>query len=161
MLKGTRRLAAVASIAVSAAVLAPVNGLVADATTKDLMEARHDHYHALGDAFKTVRDESRSRSPDWDALKAAAKAVSDASINQARWFPAGTGPEAGKTRALPEIWTKPDDFTAAQKLFSEAAPKLLAAANSGEKSAVATQFGQVGRTCKNCHDNFRSPDDHD
>ena len=52
----------------------------------------------------------------------------EASVDQQQWFPKGTGPEAGKTRALPEIWSKPDDFTAAQKMFSDRAPKLLAAA---------------------------------
>ena len=58
--------------------------------------------------------------------------INDASVDQGQWFPAGTGPEAGKTRALPEIWKRPDDFVAAQKVFSDAAPKLLAAANSGD-----------------------------
>ena len=51
--------------------------------------------------------------------------------------PAGTGPEAGQAhRALPEIWKRPDDFVAAQKIFSDAAPKLLAAGNCGDVGAV-------------------------
>lgn len=161
MSKNFRSIVAVASIAVGATAFLPANVLLADASTKDLMKARHDHYHRLGDAFKKVRDESRGRSPDWDALKLAAQAVSDASVNQARWFPAGTGPEAGKTRALPEIWAKPQEFEAAQKMFSDAAPKLLTAVRSADAAAVTMQFGEVGKTCKNCHDTFRSPEDHD
>ncbi len=39
-----------------------------------------------------------------------AEVVNEASVNQQQWFPKGTGPEAGKTRALPEIWSKPADF---------------------------------------------------
>ena len=58
------------------------------------------------------------------------KSCTKASIDQRQWFPKGTGPEAGKTRALPEIWSKPEDFVAAQKMFSERAPKLLAAAKA-------------------------------
>ena len=60
-----------------------------------------------------------------------------ASVDQQQWFPKGTGPEAGKTRALPEIWSKPDDFTAAQKMFSERAPKLLAAVKAKDVAARA------------------------
>lgn len=156
----TRNRATFAAITLGAAAL-PLGALLADASTQDLMKARHDHYHKLGDAFKTVRDQVRASSPDLAAVKRAAHAIRTASIDQARWFPAGTGPEAGKTRALAEIWSKPQEFEAAQKVFSDAAPKLLEAANSGDIGRVRAQFGEVGKACKNCHDNFRSPEEHD
>ena len=120
---------------------------------------RHDHYKKLGAAFKEVRDESLSNSPDMAKLKHAAAFVTEASMDQGRWFPKGSGPEAGRTRALAVIWSKPEDFLAAQKLFSAAAPKLQAAADSGDVAAVRSSFGEVGKTCKNCHDNFRTPDE--
>ena len=78
----------------------------------------------------------------------------DASIDQQQWFAKGTGPEAGKTRALPEIWSKPDDFTAAQKMLTERAPKLLAAVKAKDAAGVQAAFKEVGGACKNCHDNF-------
>jgi cytochrome c556 len=140
--------------------VAPLAALSADESPQALMKARHDHYHELGDAFKTVRDQSRAGSPDMAAIKSAAQVIHEGSIDQGKWFPAGTGPEAGKTRALPEIWKRPEDFKAAQKVFSDAAPKLLAAANSGDVGAVKAQFGVVGKACKNCHDTFRSPEEH-
>jgi cytochrome c556 len=160
MTKHSLRLAALVSIAIGAAAT-PDGALLADASTTQLMKARHDHYHKLGDAFKKVRDEARGARPDMTAVKRAAQFINDASVDQRKWFPAGTGPEAGKTRALPEIWSKPKEFEAAQKVFSEAAPKLLAAANANDVSAVKTQFGEVGKACKNCHDTFRSPEEHD
>jgi cytochrome c556 len=147
-------------LALGAVLVAPLAALSADTSPKALMKARHHHYHELGDAFKTVRDQSRAGTPDLKAIKGAAQVVNDAAIDQQKWFPAGTGPGAGKTRALAEIWTRPDDFKAAQKLFSDAAPKLLAAANSGDVAAVKAQFGEVGKACKNCHDTFRSPEEH-
>ena len=148
-------------IVLGAALAAPGSALLAETATKDFLKARHDHYHELGDAFKKVRDGVRASSPDVDSLKGAAQTISDASANQAKWFPAGSGPEAGKTRALPEIWAKPDDFLAAQKVFSDAAPKLLAAANASDVAGVKAAFGEVGKSCKNCHDAFRAPEDHD
>jgi cytochrome c556 len=149
------------SVALGMSVLLSTSVVPAQTSTKELMKARHDHYHKLGEAFKTVRDEARAGTPDMSAIQRAAKVVSDASINQGRWFAAGTGPEAGKTRALPEIWQRPEDFVAAQKVFSDIAPTLVAAANAGDIGAVKKQFGEVGRACKNCHDTFRSPEEHD
>jgi cytochrome c556 len=122
-------------------------------------KARHDHYHELGDAFKAVSDQNRKPSPDFAIIEKNAQFVSDASVDQNKWFAKGTGPEAGKTRALGDIWTKPQDFAAAQKLFSDSAPKLLAAAKSKDAAAVQSSFGEVGKSCKGCHDAFRAPED--
>jgi len=129
------------------------------ATPQEAQKARHEHYEQLGDAFKAVRDNSRGESPDWAALEKAANTVVEASVNQQQWFANGTGPEAGKTRALPEIWTKPDDFTAAQKMLSDRAPKLLAAVKAKDAPGVQAAFKEVGGACKNCHDTFRKPKD--
>jgi cytochrome c556 len=129
------------------------------ATPVELQKARHEHYEELGKAFKAVRDASKEASPDFAAIEKAAETVSKATVDQQQWFPKGTGPEAGKTRALPEIWSKPDDFTAAQKMFSERAPKLLAAAKTKDVAAITAAFKDVGGACKNCHDTFRKPED--
>jgi cytochrome c556 len=131
----------------------------APATPAEVQKARHDHYHELGEQFKTVRDLTRSSKPDFAALEKAAEHVVKASINQGQWFPKGSGPEAGETRALPEIWTKPADFVAAQKMFSDRAPALLAAAKAKDIDAVRSAFRDVGASCKNCHDPFRAPED--
>ena len=129
------------------------------ATPQEAQKARHEHYEKLGDAFKAVRDNSKGDSPDWTALEKAAQTVAEASVDQQQWFAKGTGPEAGKTRALPEIWTRAEDFTAAQKMLSDRAPKLLAAVKAKDLAGVQAAFKEVGGSCKNCHDNFRSPED--
>jgi cytochrome c556 len=156
-----RRTSTFLYITLGIVVAVPVTVLVAaEKSTKDFMHERHEHYEKLGEAFKAVRDQSRSSKPDVTKIKTAAKVVNDAAAEQDKWFPAGTGPETGvKTRAKAEIWTKAKDFDAAKKLLSDAAPKLLDAANSGDVGRVRTQFGEVGKACKNCHDTFRTPDE--
>jgi cytochrome c556 len=149
------------ALSIVVGVAAPVGVLIAAQSALDLQKARHDHYHQLGDAFKTVRDQTRAGTPNMSKIKAAAQVINEASIDQGRWFPAGTGPEAGKTRALAEIWARPEDFKAAQKVFSDAAPKLLAAATASDLNAVKSTYGDLGKACKNCHDNFRAPEDRD
>jgi cytochrome c556 len=151
----------IVALSIALGVAAPAGVLIAAQSAQDLQKARHDHYHELGDAFKTVRDATRADTPDMAKIKAAAQVINEASIDQGRWFPAGTGPEAGKTRALAEIWKRPEDFKAAQKVFSDAAPKLLAAANASDLNALKSTYGELGKACKNCHDTFRAPEDHD
>ena len=128
------------------------------ATPQEAQKARHDHYKELGEAFKAVRDNSRGSSPDWAALEKAAGTVLEASVDQHQWFEPGTGPEAGKTRALPKIWSDAAGFGAAAKMFSDQAPKLLAAVKSKDADGVQAAFREVGGACKNCHDNFRAPE---
>lgn len=146
--------------AVIATLLVPAVALLAQASepanVKEFQKSRHDHYHKLGDAFKVIRDETRTDKPDLAKVKTAAKFVNTAAAEQEKWFPAGSGPEAGKTQALAEIWAKPAEFKAAMKLFSDAAPKLQTAADSGDAAAIKTAFGDVGKTCKNCHETFRA-----
>jgi len=140
-------------------VVALVIPVVHAATPLETQKARHEHYEELGKAFKAVRDQSNASTPDFAALQKNAEVVNEASVNQQQWFPKGTGPEAGKTRALPEIWSKPADFEAAQKMFSDRAPKLLAAAKAKDIDAVKAAFKETGGSCKNCHDTFRSPEE--
>jgi cytochrome c556 len=160
MSESRRPLAVVLPLALGATLFAP-SLLLAEPSAAQVLKARHDHYHDLGDTFKTIKDQARAGTPDLNAIQSAANVVNEASVDQGRWFPPGTGPEAGKTRALAEIWARPQDFAAAQKMFSDAAPKLLAAANTKDIAGIRTQFGAVGKTCKNCHDTFRSREEHD
>jgi cytochrome c556 len=146
------------------AVLAPavITAVVFAADAKspaDVQKARHEHYEDLGDSFKSVRDLSHASTPDWVAIEKAAAEVNEASVDQQRWFPHGSGPEAGKTRALPEIWSKSAEFTDAQKKFTDAAAKLLAAAQTHDPAALQGAFKNTGGACKNCHDTFRGPED--
>lgn len=147
--------------AVFATLLAPALALVAahasePANVKEFQKARHDHYHELGDSFKVIRDQIRTDKPDLAAIKTAAKVVNDAAATQEKWFPAGSGPEAGKTQAKAEIWSKPAEFKTAMSNFANAAPKLQTAANSGDVAAIKTAFGETGKACKGCHETFRA-----
>jgi cytochrome c556 len=144
-------------ISVIAAAAAFVSVACYAATPVEIQKQRHEHYEQLGDAFKAVRDNSRG-SPDFAALEKAVATIQKATVNQGQWFPKGTGPEAGKTRAMPDIWSKPAEFTAAQKMFADKVPTLVAAVKAKDVDAVGAAFKDVGGSCKNCHDNFRAPE---
>ena len=75
-------------------------------------------------------------------------------------FPKGTGiGDAGvtKSRALQDIWKKPDEFkTAAANLV--AVLKAADAAVDVGGDAKGTAFNAIGKACKGCHDAFRGPE---
>ena len=66
----------------------------------------------------------------------------------------GAGRE--KTTALGKIWTDGDDFDKGMEAFIEEANKLASMAEAGDMDGLRNQIGAVGKTCKDCHDDYRS-----
>ena len=73
------------------------------------------------------------------------------------WEGFGPGTDAGApTKAKPEIWKEPAKFKQYQDETMAAAAKLVAAAKVGTLDAVKGPFGDLGKSCNNCHDDFQS-----
>ena len=125
---------------------------------KALMEERHEGMEDIGDAFKAVNAQLKGSSPDVAAIQKDAATIATLAGKSATWFPPGTGPDVGKTRAKAAIWQKPDDFAAKDKVFHDAAQAFKAAADSGDVAAIKAQAGELGKACKACHDPYRVPD---
>lgn len=60
------------------------------------------------------------------------------------------------TKAKPEIWKEKAKFDDLAKKMEEEIAKLDAAAKTGSLDNIKTAFGDAGKTCKNCHDSYRS-----
>ena len=71
-------------------------------------------------------------------------------------FVAGT--DKGNTRAKPEIWTDAAKFKSAAEKMQQEMSKLAAVAKGGDLNAIKAQFGETGKACKACHDDFRKKD---
>jgi cytochrome c556 len=69
-------------------------------------------------------------------------------------FPKGS--TAGKTKAKPEIWEKPDDFSKHAKNLSKAANELADAAKAGDEAAVTAKVKTLSDACASCHKEFRA-----
>jgi cytochrome c556 len=61
-----------------------------------------------------------------------------------------------KSRALPAIWEQPDKVKSAVQLFTSEVGKLHSVSKGGDEAAIKAQIGAVGKSCANCHDNFRA-----
>jgi cytochrome c556 len=53
-------------------------------------------------------------------------------------------------------FVKQAEFNEAARTFETQTTKLVSTAQSGDFMAIKTQFGQVGKSCKACHDQFRT-----
>ncbi|MFA5631877.1 MAG: cytochrome c [Porticoccaceae bacterium] len=56
--------------------------------------------------------------------------------------------------ALPKIWQQWADFEKAARKLETASADLAAAVASGERGAIGAALGEVGKSCKGCHDEF-------
>jgi len=130
----------------------PVSGEQA----KTIMHERHEGMEAVGKATKALKRELDKGSPDLGAISASAAQMASLAQKSSGWFPAGTGPNVGKTGAKPEIWQDPQDFAAKQAAFQKAAQALNAAAKGNDLGAIKARFGDLGKTCKGCHDKYRA-----
>jgi cytochrome c556 len=72
------------------------------------------------------------------------------------------GTEQGKgwhdTSTKPELFKDPKRFGELSAAFGKEAGELATVAGSGDLAAIKAQFGKLQRTCKSCHDDFKSKD---
>ncbi len=142
---------------------AAVEGEGADAVATgdaEVIEARQDNFEEIGDSFKAIRDQMESGEPDFAVIQPAAETIQADAAKIMEFFPVGTSIESGAdTEALPIIWEQPEEFASAHDRLVAAADGLVAAAQTGDPAAMGPAIGELGNSCKNCHDTFRLDDE--
>lgn len=68
-------------------------------------------------------------------------------------FPPGS--DGHHTEATKAVWDRRPEFEARMRSFDATIEDLVAAAASGEKSQLQSEFKRVGQECSGCHDGFR------
>ena len=66
------------------------------------------------------------------------------------------GSDKGKTSLKSSALREKDKFMAQAKTFETEIQKLAQAAAGDDFNAIKAQFGKVGKSCKSCHDDYRS-----
>jgi cytochrome c556 len=124
-----------------------------------LMKTRHENYEKIGDAMKVIGRELKGDTPDLAQVRRNADVIATLAPQVKTWFPQGTGPDVGKTDAKAEIWQKPDDFAAKARDLEQAALAFQTATQGNDVSAIRAAQGNLGKSCKACHDVYREKDD--
>ena len=130
---------------------------VSSEPAKAIFHERHEGMETIGKSVKSIKQSLDSGSPDVAAIRIAAAKIEELAGKSSGWFPPGTDKTVlPKTRALPAIWEKPEDFASKDRDLREAAAALNAAAKTGDLSQINARFEALGKTCKACHDNYRA-----
>jgi cytochrome c556 len=66
------------------------------------------------------------------------------------------GSDTGNTQLKPEAFKAQAKFKEAAASLEVQTSKLAEVAASGDINAIQTQFGEVGKSCKDCHSQFRA-----
>ena len=123
-----------------------------------VMHVRYEGMEAIGDASKAIN--RALKGSDVATVRANATNIAQLSQQASTWFPAGTGPDVGKTRAKPDIWQSSDDFAGKLRAFETAARALQLASGTNNVAAMSARFADLGATCKACHDKYRAEEQH-
>lgn len=146
--------------ALCAALLAASVTAQAEVSPEDQIKLRKAGYSFMGWNMGKIKeqviDETVSYNPD--QVLAAANAISAISKSgMGALFGPGTEQNVGDeiTRVKPEMFENTPDVITLSGDLTRAAENLVAAADEGDQSKVRTAFGEVGQTCKACHDKYR------
>lgn len=121
---------------------------------EDAIKYRKAAFTVMANHFGRIAAMANGRAP-FDA--AAAQANADLVVTMSKLPYAGfiDGTSSGDTKAKPEIWSERDKFNAAASKMQEEVVKLNAAAKTGNLDQIKAAVGEVGKSCKACHDNYR------
>lgn len=119
----------------------------------DVIKERQELMKAQGAAMKAINGILEANGPAADIAPHAAK-LQETSTRIVALFPAGS--DKGDTKALPEIWSNPDDFSAKANALHDQSAMLVTAVSGGDLAAIGAQYKEVGAACGACHKPYKA-----
>lgn len=137
-----------------AGLLAAVSTTAIAAKPEDAINYRQGVFSAVKWHFGTMGEVVKGKQ-DYDAEDFARRADIVAQLSKLPLEGFVAGSYEGDTDALPAIEENWDQFEGGMNKFIETADALAAAAKTGDMDQIRPALGEVGKTCKGCHDNFK------
>lgn len=126
------------------------------AKTDDAVKYRQAGFTLMGNHMGRIGAMLKGDKPfNVDDVRASAAIIDFASKLPWEAFVPGSE-QGGNTKAKAEVWKEGDKFKQHAEKLQAATAKLSEAAKSGNQDQVKAAFGNVGQSCKACHDNFRA-----
>ena len=151
MSRAVQRIVIVALAALTGVGIA--SGLTAEGTKA--IEARHEAMESIGDAMKALGAIARGKTAfDADVVREQATTIAEELKKASTLFPPGSDKGDAETFAKPEVWTDAEGFAEAMKSGETAAAALRAVT---KETDFRPALGELGGTCKSCHQRFRLP----
>jgi cytochrome c556 len=144
-------------IAFAAAALAAAAASLALAQQKpeDEIRYRQSVMNVVGRAMGPMGAMAQGKAPFNAAVAQKNSALVDTMLGLP-WESFGPGTDKGApTKADTKIWTETAKFKQSAEATRKAVANLAAAAKAGDEGKFKAAFGEVGKACKACHDDFR------
>jgi len=146
--------------AVAAALLAST-AVQAQMKPEEMVETRQAGYQFMSWNMGKIKAQVVDGKEPYDQAKVAAAANAIAAIANSGmgslYSPDTTTEQLGKaTRLKPEFFQNLDEAGQIGRNFTAAANQLAKVAAEGDQAAIKKAFGDVGGSCKSCHDKFRA-----
>lgn len=143
---------------VSAAIVATVSlHALAQAKPENLIKQRKSAMALIGWYFGPLGAQVKGEAPwnqeTWARNTAYIEVLSKMPIEG---FQPGT--DKGDTKAKPAVFSEPAKFKSAMEKMQTEVAKLAQVAKGADQAAMKAQFGETGKACKACHDDFREKD---
>ncbi|MGC6497948.1 MAG: c-type cytochrome [Candidatus Puniceispirillaceae bacterium] len=135
----------------SAALLATVSMAASLPAAADVIEERKANFKANNMSMRAMG--AALGANDFAVITAEAQKIADWAAVMPDYFPESSS--SGNTSAKAAIWEDFDAFMASAKANHEAALMLIAAAEAEDMTATKNALGQLGGSCKACHQQFK------
>jgi cytochrome c556 len=121
---------------------------------EDAIKYRKAAFTVIASHFGRIAAMANGKAP-FDAAAAQANAELVSTLSKLPYAGFIDGSSSGDTKAKPEIWSEADKFKAAAGRMQDEVVKLNAAAKTGNIDQIKAAVGDVGKSCKACHDSYR------
>ena len=118
----------------------------------DAMKEMGRHMKALGNML------SGKTAFDQETAQRLAETMHEHCEHVMHMFPPGS--DGHHSEATKAVWDRRPEFDDRMRRFDEAVEDLVAAAASGGRSELQSEFKRVGQECSGCHDGFRQKKSH-
>jgi cytochrome c556 len=118
----------------------------------DAIKYRQSALSLMGSHFGRMSPVVKGQAP-YDAAQIKANVDVLKTLSALPWAAFGPGTEGGDAR--PEVWSDAAGFKQKQQALQDNIVKLSAAADAGDFDKLRAAFGDVGASCKACHDAYR------
>lgn len=130
----------------------------AQVSESDMIKFRQSGYSFMSWNMGNIKAQLEGANYDQARVAAAANVIASiANSGMGALYAPGTDKGTGwkETRLKPEFFAEQEKVREIAINFVQQANKLQQVAANDDKAAVAAQFGEVGKACKACHDNYR------
>ena len=144
----------ICTILISSTLLIVVGATNAHMGATGIVKERMELMKSIGKAMKSIRKMADETAPLESAKVAgAAQEIADHGARIVALFPRGS---AGRvSEASQKIWQDPAGFRRYADSMVTTADDLVAAAKANDREKIKSAYRALGRTCGNCHDDFR------